>query len=169
MCERSFVLLLQLDQQWRKAFIGKVYSILGIQLFVTVVINALMMFFGGTEFVIWARTRGAWAYYLSIIGTIITLCFTFCFRQKSPHNLVFLGLFTLCESYAIGMARLHPTLLHPTLRPPLAPTCPVGGPLADLRGLRSEWHDGARDRGVCDRLGDLRRPHALHNAVKDQL
>lgn len=93
----------ELDQQWRKEFIGKVYAILGTQLFVTVTISALMMFYGGAGLVLWTRTRGSWAYHLSLFGTLFTLLLVFCFRQKSPLNLVFLGLFTLCESYMIGM------------------------------------------------------------------
>jgi len=93
----------ELDQQWRKAFIGKVYTILGMQLFVTTCISALMMIYGGADLARWSRTEGMWAYWLSLIGTFVTLGLTICFRTKSPHNLLLLGLFTLFESYMVGM------------------------------------------------------------------
>ena len=48
----------ELDQVWRKAFIMKVYSILGAQLLVTVFTSFAMMTFGGRDLYAWLIFEG---------------------------------------------------------------------------------------------------------------
>jgi len=93
----------ELDKMWRKAFIGKVYSILGAQLFVTCAISFAMMQFGGANLMVWAVTDGAWAFSASFWGVLISLCALMCHREKYPLNMVLLVVFTLTMSWMIGM------------------------------------------------------------------
>ena len=91
-----------LDEQWRKAFVRKVYSILGTQIFATVAISAIMMMYGGKDLVLWIGKEGQWTYYTSLFGSIATLFILGCYSQTSPHNMVLLSIFTMLESYTIG-------------------------------------------------------------------
>merc|ERR1719421_1352859 len=43
----------KLDEQWRKAFMAKVYTIMGLQLLLTVAISVSMMAFGGLDYLVW--------------------------------------------------------------------------------------------------------------------
>jgi len=93
----------ELDAMWRKAFIGKVYSIVCCQLFITVVVSFIMMQYGGAKLMVWTLTDGSWAFTASFVGLIASFCALMCNRQKFPHNLIFLGIFTLAMSWIIGM------------------------------------------------------------------
>mmetsp|Transcript_35879 Transcript_35879/g.87175 ORF Transcript_35879/g.87175 Transcript_35879/m.87175 type:complete len:320 (-) Transcript_35879:348-1307(-) len=93
----------ELDAVWRKAFMSKVYGILVIQLFVTVVMSYCMMQFGGAKLMLWTMTDGSWAYTLSFLGTFVSLIALMCFRDRFPHNLILLFVFTLIMSWSIGM------------------------------------------------------------------
>jgi len=93
----------ELDAVWRKAFMSKVYGILVIQLFITVVMSYCMMQFGGAKLMLWTMTDGSWAYTLSFLGTFVSLIALMCFRDRFPHNLILLFVFTLIMSWSIGM------------------------------------------------------------------
>jgi len=92
----------ELDAMWRKAFIGKVYSILGIQLFVTVSVSFVMMQFGGARLMMWLYTSGSWTHMVSIVALFVSLCALMCNRHKYPRNLILLSVFTLTMSWFIG-------------------------------------------------------------------
>jgi hypothetical protein len=92
-----------LEAEWRKAFIGKVYTILGMQLFVTFLVSAAMMQFGGAELVRWSHQEGAWAFISSFFAVFGTLIALMCFRHKYPHNFLLLVAFTLSMSFMVGM------------------------------------------------------------------
>jgi len=92
----------ELPEYVKKAFVRKVYSILGIQIFCTVVIAASMMIFGGKELVGWMVTDGKGALYGSMFGSIIMMLFTFCYRHSVPLNMILLGGFTVLESLFVG-------------------------------------------------------------------
>jgi len=86
----------------QKAFIRKVYIILGMQIFTTVVIAASMMLWGGADLVQWMHSQGSWAFYTTILGSFVSLLALFCWRQQSPHNMILLSIFTICESIFVG-------------------------------------------------------------------
>jgi len=93
----------QLDAQWRKAFITKVYAILCIQLAITCVIAFVMMQFGGYNLARWALTDGYWTRMASFLCTFATLLALMCYKNKHPLNLILLGIFTVFMSYLIGL------------------------------------------------------------------
>lgn len=91
-----------LDEMWKKQFVRKVYSILGIQIFLTVVISSAMMLLGGEQLVLWVYGQGAWITWVTLFGSMANLVALMCYRQKSPHNLILLFTFTVLESMLIG-------------------------------------------------------------------
>jgi len=93
----------QLDAQWRKAFITKVYAILCVQLALTVAISFVMMQFGGYDLATWALREGYWTRMASLICSFVTLLGLMCYKNKHPLNLILLGVFTCFMSYLIGL------------------------------------------------------------------
>lgn len=93
----------ELEPMWRKAFISKVYSLLVVQILVTLVVSVLMMQLGGYDFYVWSLTAGAWTRIASLLATIGTLVGLFCYKNRYPLNLVLLFAFTLAMSYTIGI------------------------------------------------------------------
>jgi hypothetical protein len=92
-----------LEPQWRKAFITKVYTLLVVQIAITVIICTAMMQFGGYDFYVWSRTAGAWTKLTSIIVTLCLICAMFSYKREHPLNLILLFSFTVCMSYSIGI------------------------------------------------------------------
>lgn len=90
------------DQTIRRGFIRKVYSILMLQLAVTTAVIALFTFHEPTK----RYVRRTPAIYYSSFGIMIVclLCMACCssVRRKAPMNFIFLGLFTVAESYMLG-------------------------------------------------------------------
>ena len=93
----------ELEPVWRKAFIGKVYTLLCMQIAITFLISFSMMQFGGYDFYVWSLTEGAWTRLASIVTSISLLIGLFCFKAKYPLNLAMLFAFTCVMSYTIGM------------------------------------------------------------------
>lgn len=93
----------ELDAMWRKAFVGKVYTLLALQILVTLVIVGGMMGLGGYNFYVWSFTAGAWTRMFSMLGTFVVLISLFCFKQSYPGNLILLFVFTAFMSYTIGI------------------------------------------------------------------
>lgn len=83
----------------RQAFIRKVYSILTVQLLVTVISGAVISLNPGIRN--WALSH-IWAFYVSLFGAMGFMIGAFIKQRSYPINLVFLGGFTLLESYAVG-------------------------------------------------------------------
>jgi FtsH-binding integral membrane protein len=92
-----------LEPMWRKAFIGKVYTLLAIQIAITIAISYGMMQFGGYGFYVWSHTEGAWTRLASIVASIGLIVAMFCNKARYPLNLVLLLAFTCAMSYSIGM------------------------------------------------------------------
>lgn len=101
MLKNSFVA--DLEPMWRKAFIGKVYSLLVIQIFITMAVSFVMMQYGGYDFYVWTLTEGAWTRGTSFIAVFALIISLMCLKNKFPLNLVLLLSFTLAMSYTIGM------------------------------------------------------------------
>jgi len=91
-----------LDEVWRKAFVGKVYTLLVIQIAITLLVSFAMMTFGGYEFYIWSLTEGAWTRMAALLLTFVLIITLMCFKNAYPWNLVMLFAFTLVMSYTIG-------------------------------------------------------------------
>jgi len=92
----------EMEPMWRKAFIGKVYTLLVIQIAITLVVSVLMMQLGGYNFYVWLYTDGYWTRTASLFGTLGVLVAMICNKSKFPLNLILLFSFTMLMSYVIG-------------------------------------------------------------------
>jgi len=96
----------EMEPMWRKAFVGKVYSLLVMQIALTLVIVFCMMTFGGYNFYVWSLTTGAWSRMVAIFATLFIVIAMVCFpstRQAFPANLILLFAFTAAMSYTVGI------------------------------------------------------------------
>lgn len=84
----------------RLGFLRKVYGLLSIQLLLTVVIAGTFMAVEPLKFFV---QQNAWTFLLSFVITMGTLVALFIKRRDHPVNLILLTLFTLAESYTIGI------------------------------------------------------------------
>ncbi|KAI9333189.1 inhibitor of apoptosis-promoting Bax1-domain-containing protein [Zopfochytrium polystomum] len=85
----------------RLAYVRKVHSILAAQMVVTVVVSALFYFHPVMN--AWLAQR-PWAFYGTIIASIVVLMAVYFLRRRKPWNYILLFTFTLCESFLIGTA-----------------------------------------------------------------
>lgn len=92
----------ELDAVWRKAFIGKVYTLLAMQIGLTFFVSYAMMQFGGYGLYMWTLTDGAWTRMGSFIFALGFMIAMFCYKQRYPMNLALLLGFTLCMAWTIG-------------------------------------------------------------------
>lgn len=95
------------EQSIRRGFIRKVYSILTVQLAVTL---GFIFFFGYHEGArMWAQQHMEmfWVALILMFVTIISLSCCEGVRRTSPHNFIALSLFTLAESYLIAMSTMR--------------------------------------------------------------
>lgn len=83
----------------RHAFLRKVYTILACQMVVTALVGSVITLNDNVR--IWALTN-IWAFYVSLFGAIALMIGAFVTQRSFPTNLIFLGGFTLLESYAVG-------------------------------------------------------------------
>lgn len=84
----------------RMGFLRKVYGILSAQILLsTIVAGVIMASETATEFV----QQNNWLLLIALIGTLGVLFPLMIFRHQTPHNYIFLGLFTLMEAYSIGV------------------------------------------------------------------
>ena len=88
----------QLDAVWRKAFVGKVYTLLALQILLTLVIVFSMVQFGGYDFYIWSLTSGSWTRSISFLATFGILISMMCYKNAYPLNLILLPM-TLVEFF----------------------------------------------------------------------
>jgi FtsH-binding integral membrane protein len=84
----------------RHAFIRKVYTILSFQLLATGLVGALIALNPAVK--TWALTH-IWAFYVSLFAAIGLMIGAYIKQRSYPTNLLFLGAFTLCESYSVGV------------------------------------------------------------------
>ncbi|KAL3836349.1 hypothetical protein ACJMK2_021872 [Sinanodonta woodiana] len=90
------------EKSIRLGFIRKVYSILLCQLMVTC---AFMTIFLYVDEVKEYSRKNIWLWVVAFVLTFITLIAMACcenVRRQFPMNLIFLSIFTLCESYLLG-------------------------------------------------------------------
>ncbi|XP_051516949.1 protein lifeguard 2-like [Myxocyprinus asiaticus] len=91
------------DQNIRRIFIRKVYSILMLQLSVTAAFVALFVFCEPVKNYIQANPGWYWASYAVFFVTYLTLSCCRGPRRQFPWNLILLVIFTLSLSYMTGM------------------------------------------------------------------
>uniref|UniRef100_A0A1A8KPY1 Protein lifeguard 2 n=1 Tax=Nothobranchius kuhntae TaxID=321403 RepID=A0A1A8KPY1_NOTKU len=91
------------DHNIRRVFIRKVYTILLVQLLVTVAIVALFTFCDPVRDYIQTNPGWYWASYAVFFVTYLTLSCCSAPRRQFPWNLILLTIFTLSLSYMTGM------------------------------------------------------------------
>ncbi|XP_077185016.1 protein lifeguard 2 isoform X2 [Paroedura picta] len=91
------------DKNVRRVFIRKVYTILMVQLFVTVGIVALFTFCEPVKGYIQSNPAWYWASYAVFFVTYLILACCSGPRRHYPWNLILLSIFTLSMAYLTGM------------------------------------------------------------------
>ncbi|XP_075979268.1 protein lifeguard 1-like isoform X2 [Anticarsia gemmatalis] len=91
------------EQSIRRAFIRKVYAILMCQLLVTMGFIALFLFHAPTRN--WAHSN-RWLFWVAFAIVFVCLIVMACchdVRRQAPMNFIFLGIFTVAESFLLGV------------------------------------------------------------------
>jgi len=91
------------EKSIRLAFIRKVYGILTVQLGVTIAI--ISMFFFWKDLALYTR-ENVWLFYVALALTIVCIIALGCcpgVRRTFPMNFIFLGIFTVCEGFLLGV------------------------------------------------------------------
>ncbi|PWZ58727.1 BI1-like protein [Zea mays] len=91
------------DPRLRWAFIRKVYSILSIQMLLTVAVAAVVVYVRPVALFFVSTAAGFGLYIFLIILPFIVLCPLYYYYQRHPVNLLLLGLFTVAISFAVGL------------------------------------------------------------------
>jgi len=89
------------EKSIRLGFIRKVYAILSVQLIVTMAIVGVFTLDSVKQF----SAENSWLWILALVIMIVSLITLACcegVRRKTPHNFIFLGLFTLAEGFMLG-------------------------------------------------------------------
>ncbi|XP_074316160.1 protein LIFEGUARD 2 [Silene latifolia] len=87
----------------RWSFIRKVYSIIAIQLLVTIAVAAVVVTVKPISHFFTATSGGLACYILLIITPLIVLCPLYYYHQKHPVNYLLLGIFTISLAFAVGL------------------------------------------------------------------
>ncbi|XP_042516577.1 protein LIFEGUARD 2-like [Macadamia integrifolia] len=87
----------------RWAFIRKVYSILTMQLVLTVAVAAVVVAYHPISQFFVTTTPGLVLYIVLIILPFIILCPLYYYHQRHPVNMLLLGLFTVTLAFAVGL------------------------------------------------------------------
>ncbi|XP_020598211.1 BI1-like protein, partial [Phalaenopsis equestris] len=87
----------------RWAFVRKIYTIVSIQLLLTIAVSALVVSVKPISHFFVASSAGVGLYILLIISPFILMCPLYNYYQRHPINLILLGLFTVCISFAVGL------------------------------------------------------------------
>jgi len=90
------------DESVRKGFIKKVYSILTVQLAITLAIITLFVFHKPTNLWIKQHHELFWVAFGVTLVTMIAMACCESVRRSSPMNFIFLSIFTLAESFLLG-------------------------------------------------------------------
>ncbi|KAL5203636.1 hypothetical protein ABZP36_008507 [Zizania latifolia] len=92
------------DPRLRWAFVRKVYGILALQLAFTAAIAAVACAVKPVPRFLESGSLASWLVYIAILlSPLLVLWPMLKYREKHPVNLLLLGLFTLCESFTIGV------------------------------------------------------------------
>ncbi|KAI3749423.1 hypothetical protein L2E82_20035 [Cichorium intybus] len=87
----------------RWSFIRKVYSIVAIQLLLTVAVGAVVVSYRPIATFMTTTGGGLACYIILIITPFITLCPLYYYHQRHPINYVLLAIFTVSLAFAIGL------------------------------------------------------------------
>ncbi|CAH8316658.1 unnamed protein product [Eruca vesicaria subsp. sativa] len=87
----------------RWAFIRKVYTVLTLQLMVTVGVSLVVFFVDEISVFITTTTPGLVVFFVSLLLPLLMLWPLIVFAKKHPINLIILMLFTLSISFAVGL------------------------------------------------------------------
>ncbi|XP_055627125.1 protein lifeguard 1 isoform X3 [Toxorhynchites rutilus septentrionalis] len=91
------------DQSIRKGFIRKVYSILTVQLSITLGFILLFVHHQPTKLWVQKHPEMFWIALGVMIVTLISMACCGSVRRKAPMNFIFLALFTLAQSFLLGI------------------------------------------------------------------
>ncbi|XP_013172564.1 PREDICTED: protein lifeguard 1-like isoform X1 [Papilio xuthus] len=91
------------EQSIRKAFIRKVYSILMCQLLVTLGFITLFVFHKPTQMWVQRNTFMFWIAFAVVFICLIVMSCCGNVRRQAPMNFIFLGIFTVAESFLLGV------------------------------------------------------------------
>lgn len=91
------------DNTFRWAFIRKIYTILSLQLILTIAIGSIVVFVRPVAVFFVSSTAGLALYIVLVILPFILLCPLYYYSQKHPVNLVLLALFTVTIGFAVGL------------------------------------------------------------------
>ncbi|KAL3517611.1 hypothetical protein ACH5RR_020200 [Cinchona calisaya] len=89
--------------QLRWAFIRKIYSILTIQLLLTIAVAAVVVTYHPIALFFSTTGAGLALYIVLIITPFIVLCPLYYYHQKHPVNYLLLGLFTVALAFVVGL------------------------------------------------------------------
>uniref|UniRef100_A0A0E0KIY1 BI1-like protein n=1 Tax=Oryza punctata TaxID=4537 RepID=A0A0E0KIY1_ORYPU len=89
--------------QLRWAFIRKVYTILSIQMLLTIAVASVVVFVRPVALFFVSTPAGFALYIFLIILPFIVLCPLYYYYQRHPVNLLLLALFTVAISFAVGL------------------------------------------------------------------
>ncbi|EIW72118.1 vacuolar protein [Tremella mesenterica] len=92
------VLVIDCDEEIRRAFVRKVYSILSIQLLATAIVSAVLRLPAAVAF----HQDHPWMIYIPMLGSFAALGGVYWKRHQHPANLILLGLFTMFEAMLVG-------------------------------------------------------------------
>ncbi|XP_065664961.1 protein lifeguard 1-like [Hydra vulgaris] len=95
------------EKSIRQAFIRKVYAILFCQLLVSVGIVCLFLLVKPINTYVKSNVIMFWAAWILTLVLMIALVCCESVRRTFPMNFIMLSLFTLCESYLIGVVSAH--------------------------------------------------------------
>lgn len=95
------------EKSVRQGFIRKVYSILFVQLLVSIGIVCLFVLCAPVNKFVRHNTGMFWSAWILTLVFMIAIACCENVRRSFPLNFIVLGLFTLCESYLIGVVSAH--------------------------------------------------------------
>ncbi|KAL9674143.1 hypothetical protein QQ045_030413 [Rhodiola kirilowii] len=87
----------------RWGFIRKIYSIVALQLLLTIAVAAVVVTYEPISVFLSTTTPGLVLYVVLILTPLIVLCPLQYYHQKHPVNYVLLGIFTVSMAFVIGM------------------------------------------------------------------
>lgn len=91
------------DTPLRWAFIRKIYTILSLQLFLTVAVAGVVVYVKPVQNFFLTTSGGLGLYIFLIIFPFILMCPLYYYSQSHPLNLLLLTLFTVCIAFAVGL------------------------------------------------------------------
>ncbi|KAF5288589.1 hypothetical protein FQA39_LY15368 [Lamprigera yunnana] len=92
--------VMQASKRVRMAFIRKVYGLLSVQLFFTVIVSSICMFTPPIKTFIQTND---WLLIVAMFGSIGILIALFIKRLETPTNFILLAAFTVVEAYTVGV------------------------------------------------------------------